>query len=242
MDLGAYPGTFIRLCRMVYEDLSPSLFASGLVSESAEINKYKKRADENLETKCKITDLNFKEFMKEESISFLNLNLDYCNSQSETIRKEYDDIVNYKEVFDIVTCIETIEHLHTPYRLFNILHRITKKGGVCVVETNNIKYLGGILKMLVKDSNLAFELIDKYSLNDITIKQPHVRFYSKNELKSLFFKAGFKVIKSYDFNCEYPLEVFFQGSIKTLIRSLLEKPIKVFPGFKSHIVVIAQKI
>ena len=112
------------------------------------------------------------------------------------------------------------------------------KGGVCIVETNNVAYLKGIASLIFGGSNLDMELVDKYNLNSRTIKHPHVRFYSLRELNSLFRKAGFRILKSYAYNWGYPLSIL-RGKRKLQERF---KRINFINRFKSHIIVLAQKL
>ena len=99
----------------------------------------------------------------------MDLNLDYCNSHSKL-----DNYHSLNKTFDIVTAwkLSTSSLLS----LFDKLNQITNKGGVCVVETNNVAYLKD--NFLSGGSNLDFELVDKYNLNSRSIKHPHIRFYS----------------------------------------------------------------
>ena len=202
-DIGAYPGTFLRIIKFLLKKKYIELNGLGLVCEEDEIQKYNNKADNNSLTKSIKTNLEFKDYMKEnEGINFMDLNLDYCNSHLKNFSSH-----DLNKTFDIVSCMETIEHLHTPYLLFDKLNQITNQGGVCVVETNNVAYLKGIISLLKGGSNLDMDFVNKYSLKCRSIKHPHVRFYSLEEINSLFAKSGFRILKSYSYNWGYPLSV-----------------------------------
>lgn len=240
LDLGAYPGTFLRLCKHVlFHSNNLKLFGHGLVCEEDEVRKYSQKHCRNPETKSTLTDKTFVEFMKSEGIEFLHGNLDYCSSHKTETSTEN----SLEEVYgqcDIVTCIEVIEHLHTPYHLFNLFNRLLKKGGICIVETNNIRWLARLAMMLIKDTNLDMELVEKYKLNDLTIKHPHTRFYSISEIETLFQKAGFKVLVKYDYNWYYPIPLFLRNADK--LKGIAKKLISTIPGFRSHIIIMAEKL
>src|SRR5688500_2890469 len=52
MDLGAYPGTFLRVLRTLGKQKQLELFGYGMVCETDEIRKYNLRHEENPKTKC----------------------------------------------------------------------------------------------------------------------------------------------------------------------------------------------
>lgn len=54
------------------------------------------------------------------------------------------------EVFDLVTCIEVIEHTSTPYRMLNEIYRVTKKGGRLFISTPNLAGPVYILSQMIK--------------------------------------------------------------------------------------------
>jgi len=238
-DLGAYPGSFLRLLRHLEPNLH--LYAIGLVCENDEIKRYSQRVRENNYLNIRITDKSFTEILKFETIEFINYNLDYCNSHISNIDQQHKDgsIDKYQGKADIVVSMETIEHLHTPYQLMDLYSNLTKKGGIMVLQTNNIRWIGNIYRLFVKGSILDLEMVEKYVLNDRSIKHPHIRFYSLLELKKLLEKAGFKVLQAYDFNWLYPYEFILS---KQKYKYLLKTILSILPGFKSHIIVTGMKM
>ncbi len=239
MDLGAYPGTFLRLLRNVlYPNTKIELYGYGLVCEEDEINKYRKKADDNPLTKVQITDKPFDKVLLKEDIKFISGNLDYCNS----FKIENFDSVELNRLkgkCDIITCMEVIEHLHTPYHLFDLCYDLLKKGGVCIMETNNVRGLYGIYQLLRGKSNLDFDLAKKYSLHKPTIKHPHIRFYSLEELVYMFQRAKFSIIKKYDLNWYKPLPYLINSGVLKKIKQII---LDLLPGFKSHIFIKAIKL
>lgn len=52
--------------------------------------------------------------------------------------EEEKSLANHKhELFDVVTCFETIEHVKNPYNLLQQIKNVTKQGGVIYISTPN---------------------------------------------------------------------------------------------------------
>lgn len=60
------------------------------------------------------------------------------------------------ETFDIVTCIEVIEHLENPRQLFAGLARLIKPGGTLILTTPNQESLRSIVSLLFYGHHVAF--------------------------------------------------------------------------------------
>ncbi len=240
IDLGAYPGTFLRLCKSVlFPSIKMDLYGCSLICEENEVDNYVQRHNANPVTKSILTDKTFLEFIKTENIEMFCGNLDYCNSHKMQVSTER----HIEEVYgqcDFVTCMEVIEHLHTPYHLFDVFNKLLRRGGICVVETNNVRWLGRLLLMLKTGTNLDLSMVEKYKLDDLTIKHPHLRFYSLSEVETLFRKAGFAVRVKYDFNWYYPFSLY--GVNIHMLKAMAKKLVSVIPGFRSHIIIMAEKL
>jgi len=236
LDIGAYPGTFLRLCRDIFfPGLKPVLAGTGLVLPEDEENfrnKAKKLAG-NIDFVSSA--LGFKEYFASIGITFTNLDLDYCFHAGD------DDCP--PESYDIITCVEVIEHLHTPYKLINTIRKCLNPGGVCVIETNNIHNMNGIVKlMLSEESNLDFELIDRYQTEGYTTKRPHLRFYSIKEIRCLLEKAGLKVEEAYSFDWDIPRAMLREQKASARAKNLARQTLTAFfPRKKSHLIVKARK-
>ncbi|MDP8263808.1 MAG: class I SAM-dependent methyltransferase [Candidatus Ancaeobacter aquaticus] len=233
LDIGAYPGTFLRLCKDIYFNKKQMhLTGTGLILPEDEEN-YRSKARKFKNIKCIQSDLGFKDYFLSEGIDFISCELDYC------FNKENDNAFN--ERFDIVTCMEVIEHLHTPYKLINTIKSCLKPGGVCFLETNNVHNINGIIKLLFsRKSNLDPELVERYIPDGYTTKRPHIRFYSIHEICYLLKKAGFIIEKSYSFNWDIPPQII--SSLKNIL-SLSTRNIfpLLFAGKRTHIAIKARK-
>jgi len=234
LDIGAYPGTFLRLCNNVFfSDKQLRLTGTGLILPEDEEN-FRGKASMRPEVQFVRSPLGFSEFFASEGISFVECDLEICSGGGEA---------RAIGGFDVITCAEVIEHLHTPYKLINTIRNNLVPGGVCVIETNNIQNINGIIKLLCTgSSNLDFELVDRYSPDSYTSKRPHTRFYSLGELAHLLTKAGLVIEAAYSFHWSVPGYAVRQGRLKTLLRNKAQHlAAKLLPGKASHIIIKARK-
>lgn len=232
IDLGAYPGTFLRLCREVFfPGMHLSLFGTGLILEEDEEN-YRKKAEKCKDISFLQSGQHFAEFFKSLGIPFFEMNLDYCYNSD-------DGLPDLADKFDIVTSIEVIEHLHTPYRLIALIEKLLKPGGICVLETNNVANIVGILKLLLtRHSNLDFELVQRYEPGRYTTKHPHTRFYSLEELKYLLTKSGVVIENAQSFSWAIPQHI---GKFFNWHEALRQFLLRLLPGKQSHIIIKGRK-
>jgi len=91
--------------------------------------------------------------------------------------------------FDTINLCHVIEHVLDPIQYAQELYRITKQGGVLIVATPNI-------------SSWPYRLYR--CLNFLTFQIPsivdgleHTFIFNKENLKALFYQAGFKVVSHY---------------------------------------------
>ena len=101
--------------------------------------------------------------------------------------------------FDLVSCLEVLEHLFDPSLVLSEIKRVLKKGGyVYATVPNDLYWIQARLKVL---------------FGKPFIKNPathaHIRFFNKKTLSELFSKEGFKVIYLGGFHTASPtLEEF----------------------------------
>ena len=176
LDLGAWPGTFLRLCRHVFWPGMPlTLAGAGLDYDGTEAPA---PGAGGLPS--------FRDALAADDVAFLALDLDGCAAGGDAL----PDV----ERFDVITCMEVIEHLHTPYRLAWLMARLLKPGGVAVLETNNVAYLAGLPRLFVGGSNLDWMLAEYAGPTPAGHERhAHVRFYSMAELGHLMGVHGLTV-------------------------------------------------
>lgn len=235
MDIGVFPGTFLRLCKQVFfKDMDLELAGLGLNLPGNEF-VYRDRSKLLPQIDFVVSDKDFKGVLKTEDISFTEYDLDYCFDK--------EGVNSLKEDCDILTCMEVIEHLHTPYKMLNTAAKCLKPGGIFLIETNNAHNINGILKLLFTgESNLDFELARMYIKDDYTTKRPHLRFYSIRELSYMLHTAGFVVENAYSFNWDMPSFILKRGTISDSAKQFLKKILPaMIPGRATHIMVKAKK-
>ena len=87
--------------------------------------------------------------------------------------------------FNLVTCLEVIEHIKTPDNMLKEITRVLKPGGSLIISTPNINWWYLRIK----------HLFGKWDMHD----PDHIRFYTPTRLKRIMQEYGFKVVevKSY---------------------------------------------
>jgi len=214
IDPGAFPGTFLRLCRKVFfKDRNLRLYGAGLVLPDTE-KSYRLKAGECPDIHFIASDLPFLDYYKSLGITFLNADFDHCFTPDFEIPAELAN------KFQAVTCMEVIEHLHTPYKLITTIDYLLKPGGICVLETNNVANICGVLKlMFANQSNLDFEIAECYERDGYSPKRPHLRFYSLKELGRLLKKTGLEIEHSSSFSWSIPSEICARFDWKESLRA-----------------------
>ena len=86
-----------------------------------------------------------------------------------------------KEIFDIITSFEVIEHINCPIEELSIMKNILRKGGLVYVTTPNFNSL------------LRYKLKENYN---IFIYPEHLTYYTPYTLKKTFKRVGFKSYKT----------------------------------------------
>ncbi|MEI8285419.1 MAG: class I SAM-dependent methyltransferase [bacterium] len=91
----------------------------------------------------------------------------------------------WQEVFDVVICLEVVEHLFNPHLLVETALDVLKPGGYAVVSTPYHGYL----------KNLALALADKWDFHHHPERVGgHIKFWSKKTLRALFEANSFRAV------------------------------------------------
>jgi len=72
--------------------------------------------------------------------------------------------------FDVVLCIETIEHLENPWQYLREVYRVLKPGGQLIISTPNITNIFSRVKYLLKGNYYLFskqDVLDHYHIEPI---------------------------------------------------------------------------
>src|SRR3989338_141921 len=103
------------------------------------------------------------------------------------------------ESFNFISAVEVVEHVLDVERLFLEFNRVMKIGGKLFITTTDFNW--------PKKAIIAMFFWDKY----FNPTNPHIRFFTKETLRNLLEKTGFKIIK-YLWNGSY-LGIMPKGQI-----------------------------
>lgn len=94
------------------------------------------------------------------------------------IGTESADLENIDKQFDIVTILQTLEHLKKPQKTLKTLYELLKPGGILFISVPNLNSYQVLLRGI--DNNYCFS------------NETHLQFYSKKSLGAMLLQAGFK--------------------------------------------------
>jgi methionine biosynthesis protein MetW len=89
------------------------------------------------------------------------------------------------ESFDIITCIEVVEHVVDPLNLLRELYRVLSTDGYLVLTTPNIRYFRH-LRTLLLDGTFPHTTTDTFVWGG-----GHFHYFTRKDLSVLLQKAGF---------------------------------------------------
>ncbi len=92
------------------------------------------------------------------------------------------------KIFDIVTCLDVIEHVKDPELVLTEIRRVLKDGGNLIVSTPNIRFTDHLGKLIFKGK------FPKTSMEDGFLDGGHIHFFTFKDLKNLLVHVGFRVI------------------------------------------------
>ncbi|MDY6950060.1 MAG: class I SAM-dependent methyltransferase [Thermodesulfobacteriota bacterium] len=93
------------------------------------------------------------------------------------------------ESFDLVSCLDVIEHVFDPEMLVQESYRVLKKGGVLILTTPNIRFIDHIRKLLM------YGQFPKTSLDKGSYDGGHIHYFTFADIRHLLTTAGFRVLR-----------------------------------------------
>lgn len=97
--------------------------------------------------------------------------------------------------FDVVVCIEVIEHIEDQFKLAQELYRITKTGGRVILTTPNILNINSRLKFFYSGFWLLYDPLSIRSKDPIHRSGGHIHPITSYYLSYLFLRAGFSSVR-----------------------------------------------
>ncbi|MBL7976660.1 MAG: class I SAM-dependent methyltransferase [Candidatus Kapabacteria bacterium] len=88
--------------------------------------------------------------------------------------------------FDVILCLDVLEHMENPWRAVEKLKRVLKDDGVLIASIPNIAYIPVIIKLIFR----RFDYEDSGVMD-----RTHLRFFTLRSMKQMFQNAGFIVTK-----------------------------------------------
>lgn len=131
---------------------------------------------------------------------------DYTPEYVREAEQKYHNFIDYKvhdackpfpydKTFDVILCVEVMEHVPSPYLVMENMYNACSEGGICIVSTPNalwyeIKYFNNM----------------KYKMGEYNFQ-----YLSPNILLAMMNKAGFRVDYSSNRNLGKIRHIFLRG-------------------------------
>lgn len=106
-----------------------------------------------------------------------------------TVDLDKEKIPFKSNYFDIVTCLDVIEHVVDPVVLAKEIFRVLKKGGKLILSSPNIRF-SDHLSVLVFRGRFPTTGKEKSAYDG-----GHIHYFTFSDLKHILVKVGFKILK-----------------------------------------------
>lgn len=93
------------------------------------------------------------------------------------------------DYFDVITCLDVIEHVLDPRVLLKEIYRVLRKEGLLILSTPNIRFSDHIYELLVKGT------FPKTSLDPLLYDGGHIHFFTYSDIHLLLEQTGFASIQ-----------------------------------------------
>lgn len=96
--------------------------------------------------------------------------------------------IPFKDQYDLVLCLDVLEHLHDPWSTMKVISDSIKPGGYFIASIPNISHISIL-------SDLIFR--DQWAYSEAGIlDRTHLRFFTRSTAQKLLSGAGLKIIKN----------------------------------------------
>lgn len=91
--------------------------------------------------------------------------------------------------FDIITCLDVIEHVKNPHALLSGIYRVLKPKGKLIISTPNIRFSDHLYKLIIKGK------FPKTSIDTSLYDGGHIHFFTFKDLEVLLSLQKFIIIE-----------------------------------------------
>jgi len=114
-------------------------------------------------------------------------------AQRRGVKSEYCDINKNKfpfidNFFDVVTCLDVVEHIENPELLLGEIRRVCKKNGLLIIATPNIRFTDHLFELIFKGK------FPKTSIDKNIYDGGHRHFFTFSDIENILIQNKFKII------------------------------------------------
>jgi len=96
--------------------------------------------------------------------------------------------------FDVVLCIDVIEHIVNIYHLLSEIKRVLKSNGFLIVSTPNVRFIYHIIRLILGyGPKTSFNPSEYYGAD--LYDGGHVHYFTIKDLRNLLIRYGFKLLE-----------------------------------------------
>lgn len=95
--------------------------------------------------------------------------------------------IPFKDQYDLVLCLDVLEHLHDPWSTIKVITNSIKPGGYFIASIPNISHISILSDLIFRDQWAYSEagILDK----------THLRFFTRSTAQQLLSSAGLEIIR-----------------------------------------------
>ncbi|MFO0838422.1 MAG: methyltransferase domain-containing protein [Phycisphaerae bacterium] len=177
LDVGSWPGVWLRIVRHYLAARNPKIFATGLIFPD-----------------------NFMDLMAGACDGTIKCELDPWSPLAD--RGAPNELTEHE--FTFISAMEVVEHLYHPAWMFQLLSDAMAPGGILVLTTNNVARIRNLLDLMQGGGLFGnLEQLVPIAGGSTGAWRPHMREYAWRELNHLALLAGFEYVEHGFFEDNY---------------------------------------